>query len=76
MSTSISKVAAVPFDGTMPPAWPVKAFEFATSGMWFKCLKSDNNKSDPVHGRKPYVSQKGLKHLLGINILHIHYRYS
>lgn len=25
---------------------------------------------------EPYLSQKELKHLLGINILHIHYRYS
>jgi hypothetical protein len=51
------------------------AFQLATSGD-VKYFKKRNNKSNPTHGKKPYLNQKELKHLLGINILHIHYRYS
>lgn len=50
----------------MAPARPPKAFEFATSGMLLKFLKSNNNnKSNPVHGRKTLLKSEGIKTFIG-----------
>ena len=51
---------------TTPPAWPLKATEFTTSGMWFKFLKSNNNnKSNPIHGRRTLLKSERIKTFIG-----------
>lgn len=50
------------------PAWPPKAFEFATLGMWFKFLKSNNsnnNKSNPIYGGKTLLKSERIKTFIG-----------
>lgn len=50
----------------MPPVWPRKAFDCATLGMWFKFLKSNNNnKSNPIHGRKTLLTSERIKTFIG-----------
>lgn len=49
----------------MPLAWPINTFEFTTSGMWFKFLKSNNNKSNPIHGRRTLLKSERIKTFIG-----------